>query len=74
MADDPERRRDVVEHFGDVLAELAQRAAALRAGAGGLVRRRGARQMIRKRPPRGSFARRAGRGGRLSVGRLAPAV
>ena len=73
MADDPERRRDVVEHLGDV-AELAQRAAALRAGAGGLVRSRGARQMIRKRPPRGSFARRAGRGGRLSVGRLAPAV
>ena len=61
VADDPERRRDVVQHLGDVLAEPAQCTATLRAGAGGLVRDRGARQMIGKRSPRGSFARRASR-------------
>ena len=34
MANYPEARRDVVEHLGDILANLAHRLTAVRAGAG----------------------------------------
>ena len=50
MADDPETRRDVLEHFSDILAECLQGAATLRAGAfGGKVFNRVPRQMCRQR-------------------------
>ena len=50
MANDPEHRRDVVQHLGDVLAQPTQRAAAFRTGAGCGMFLRLARQVFGKWP------------------------
>ena len=62
MPDHAERRRHVVQHLGDVLAEPAQRAAATRARAGRRVLHDDAGKVPRQRPPRGPLESRPRRG------------
>ena len=70
VADDAEHCRHVIEHFGDILAQPVQRAAAFRTGAGCGMFHRLARQIFGKRPARRlapSYIHWFGRGGLLRL-------
>lgn len=56
VAEHAERRKDVVQHLGHVLAEQIQGAAAARAGGGSAVRHRRTGQMGWQRSPGRSLA------------------